>query len=145
MIKIGPKNFWITSLFCLRQHFSMITSLIFIQNLSNCNFVCIYWTVYCPRIHYHLFESYWVVLSKYLEIMTSLTFIFCWHEHFFLIIIQREIFLFDCHNLLKNNLINTKMSQDLFQDALNIYYLFFSKSGYVTSNEIEWRYMTYFS
>ena len=33
-------------------------------------------------------------------------------------IIQKEFFLFDCFNLLKNNPINRKMSQDLFHHTL---------------------------
>ena len=44
--------------------------------------------------------------------------------------INQKKFLIDCHNLLKNNPINTKMSQDLF-------HLFFWKFGYVMSNGIE--------
>ena len=34
MVKIGSNIFMITLLFCLRQHFSVMTSLIFIENLS---------------------------------------------------------------------------------------------------------------
>ena len=67
----------ITSLFCLRQ-----------QKLWRYSFVFNYWTVYCLRIHCHLFESYWIVLSKYQKIMVSLQFIFCWRKHVFLMIIQ---------------------------------------------------------
>ena len=51
MIKTGPNIFRITSLFCLPQLFSVMTSLIFIQNFDNYSFVCIYWTVYCLRIY----------------------------------------------------------------------------------------------
>ena len=60
-------------------------------------------------------------------------------------IIQKWFFVFDCLNLLKNNPIKTKMSQELFQYTLNIFYLLFWKSGYKMSNGIEWRHMTYFS
>ena len=81
-----PKIFMINSLFCLRQHFSAMTSLIFIQNFGNCSFVCNNWTVYCPRIHYNLFKSNWVLPSKYKKIMVSLLFIFCWCMHIFLMI-----------------------------------------------------------
>ena len=42
----------------------------------------------CSRIHYHLFGSYWVVLSKHQNVMASLPFAFCWSKHIFLIIIQ---------------------------------------------------------
>ena len=42
----------------------------------------------CFRIHYHLFESYWVVLSKYQNVMASLPFVFCLSKHIFLMIIQ---------------------------------------------------------
>ena len=42
----------------------------------------------CFRIHYHLFESYWVVLSKYQNVMVSLPFVFCLSKHIFLMIIQ---------------------------------------------------------
>ena len=86
MIKIVPKIFMINSLFCLRQHFSVVTSLIFIQNFGNCSFVCNNWTVYCPRIHYDLFKSNWVLPSKYQKIMVSLLFVFCWCMHIFLMI-----------------------------------------------------------
>ena len=107
-----------------------MTSLIFIRNLYNCDVVCIYWTVYLFRIHYHSIESYWIVLSKYLKKnVASIPFIFCWRKHILLMINQKK-FLIDCHNLLKNNPINTKMSQDLF-------HLFFWKFGYVMSNGIE--------
>ena len=87
MIRNGPKIFMIISLFWLRQHFSMM-ALIFIQNFGNYSFVWNCWTVYCLRIHYHLFESDWVVLSKYQKIMGSLQFIFCWSKHVFLMIIK---------------------------------------------------------
>ena len=75
-------------IYCLRLHFSMITWLTFIQNFGNYSFVCIYWTVYCLRIHYHSSESYWVVLSKYQKNMAPLPFIFCRRKHIFLMIIQ---------------------------------------------------------
>ena len=88
MIKIWSNIFMITSLFWLRQHFSVMTSLVFIRNFGNYTFVCIYWTVYCLRINYHSFESYWVVLSKYQKIMASLPFIFSWRKHIFLVIIH---------------------------------------------------------
>ena len=67
MIKIGPKISRITSLFCLHQHFSMMTSLIFTQNIGNYSFLCIYWAVYCIRIHCHSLGSYWI-LSNYQKI-----------------------------------------------------------------------------
>ena len=86
MIKILPKLFMINSLFCLRQHFSAMTFLIFIQNFGNCSFACNNQTVYCPRIHYNLFKSNWVLPSKYQKIMVSLLFIFCWCMHIFLMI-----------------------------------------------------------
>ena len=41
MIKIGPNIFRITSLFCLSQHFFVMT-LIFTQNFGNYSFVSIY-------------------------------------------------------------------------------------------------------
>ena len=63
------------------NHLAQLTwrdeSLIFNQNFGSYRFLCNYWTVYCLRIHYHFFESYRAVLSKYQKIMTSLTFIFC--------------------------------------------------------------------
>ena len=97
--------------------------------MGNYSSVCIYWTASCLRIHFYSFESYWVVLSKYEKIMASLPFIFCCCKHIFLMIIQKEFcFLFDCHNLLKNNPINTNRSQDLFQHTLNISCLFFSEN-----------------
>ena len=88
MIKIWPKMFMITLIFCLRQHFSLMTSLIFIQNFGNYSFIWIDWKVYCLRINYHSFESYWVVLSKYQITMAPLPFIFCWRKHIFLMNIQ---------------------------------------------------------
>ena len=76
MIKIRPKLFMITLLFCLCQRFPVMTSQIFIQNFGNYSFVYIYWTDYCFRIHYHSFESYWVVLCAIKKI---------WRDyHFFL-------------------------------------------------------------
>ena len=78
----------ITSIFCLCQHLSVTTSLIFVQNCGNCSFVCIYWTVYCLRMHYHSFEGYWVVILKYQKVMASQPFIFRWRNHIFLMIIQ---------------------------------------------------------
>ena len=86
MIKIEPKIFMITFLFCLCQDFSGTTSLILIQNFGNYSFVYICWTVYCLRIH--SFENYWVVLSKYQKTTSSLPFILCWCKHIFLMIIQ---------------------------------------------------------
>ena len=80
MIKIGQKILMITSLFYLRQYFFVMTSLIFIQTFGNFSFVCNYWT--------YLFESYWVVISKYQKTMTSLLFIVYWCKHIFLMIIQ---------------------------------------------------------
>ena len=88
MIMIMPNIFMITSLFCLRQHFLVMKSLIFIQNFGNYSLVCIYRTDYCPRIHFHSFKSFWVVLSKYQKIMVSLSFIFFWLKHIFLKIFQ---------------------------------------------------------
>ena len=88
MIKIRPKIFMITSLFCLGQHFPLMTSLIFNQNFGNYSFVCIYWTIYCFSIYYHLFENYWVALSKYQKIMASLPFLLLWRQHIFLMVIQ---------------------------------------------------------
>ena len=82
MIKIEPKSLMITTLFCLCQHFSLMT-LIFIQHFGS-----IYWTVYCLRINYHSFESYWVGCSKYQTNMASLPFIFYLHKHIFLMIVQ---------------------------------------------------------
>ena len=52
-------------------------------------------------------------------------------------------FLFDWHNLLKHNSINTKMYQDLFNYTLSISNIF-SKSDYINSNETEWCHMRYF-
>ena len=139
MIKIGQEVFRITSLFCLRRRYSVKTSLIFIQNFVNYSFVCIYWTVHCPRIHYDSFENYWIVFSKYKKLMVSLPFIFCWRKHCFLMIIKNNFFLFDCHKLVKNNPINTKMSQDLFEHTMNISYPFlFEKTGNVSKN-ITWK------
>ena len=70
--------------------------------------------------------------------MVSLAFIFCWRKHIFLLIIQKEPFLYDNHNLLKKNPINTKMSKNLFQNYSKRFLSFFGKFGYVTSNGIEW-------
>ena len=120
MIKIEPKIFRITSLCCLRRHFSVIILLNFIQNLDNYSFVCIYWNVYYLRIHYYFFdESYWVVLSNIKKLWR--------HYHSFSAdirifskITQKKL-LFDLHNFP----INTKMSHDLFQHTLNISNLFF--------------------
>ena len=78
----------ITSLFSKYHDFSAMTSLIFIQNFGNYSFVSIYWTVYCLRIRYHLFESYRIVLSKHRKNIALLPFIFCWLKHISLIIIQ---------------------------------------------------------
>ena len=88
MIKIGSNISMVTSLSCLRQDSCVMTPLIFIQNFGNYSFVCNYWTVYDLRIHCHLFECYWVALSKYQKVMASLPFIFCWRKHIFLMIIQ---------------------------------------------------------
>ena len=97
----------------------------------------IYRTVYCRRIHYHSFESCWVFLSKYQKIMASLPFTFCWRKQILLTLIQNFFFLFDCHNVLKNSLINTKMSQDLFQPTLNIFHLFLK----IWRCDIKWDWM----
>ena len=89
------------------------TSLTFIQNLGSYSFIYIYWTVYCRRMHYHSFKSYWVVLSKYQKIMALLPFNFSWRKHILLMIIQKEFFFLLLSKLTQNNPINRKMSQDL--------------------------------
>ena len=51
----------------------------------------LYSIIYCLyylRTHYHLFESYWVVLLKYQKTVASLPFIFCRRKHIFLMIIH---------------------------------------------------------
>ena len=60
----------------------------FIQNFSTYRFFYIYRTGYFLRTHDYLFESYWVVLSKYQKIMAPLLFIFGYHKHIFLMTIQ---------------------------------------------------------
>ena len=144
MLKTGPKIFRIISLFCLRKHFAVLTWLTFIQNLGNYSFVCIHWTVYCVRIHYHLLESYWVVLLEWQKFMVSLQFIFCWRKHFCLMIIQKDFFYLIAITYWK--LIPS--AQKWVMTCSNIpwtFSIFFKKSGYVTSDCIEWCHKTYFS
>ena len=76
-LRLSQKKFMTFSLFCLPQHFFMMTSLIFIRHFSNWSFLCIYCSVYFLRICYHLFQSYWVVLCAYEKIVAPLPFIFC--------------------------------------------------------------------
>ena len=146
MIKIGSKIFMITSLFCLRQHFSVMTSLIFIQNFGDYSFVCIYWTVYFLRIHYHSFESYLVVLSKNQKIMASFPFIFCWSKPNFLIII--EIFLKNIFPLVFEPLIPWTWLTPHFFSFLKDLHTDNHRwpiNTPKTSNGVEWCHMTYFS
>ena len=65
---------------------ALLASNLLASNLLKILAVCIYWSVCCLRIH--LLESYWAVLSNYPKIMVSLSYIFCWGKHIFLIIIQ---------------------------------------------------------
>ena len=133
----------ITSLFCLSQHFSVITSLIFIQSLGNYSFVSICWSVYCPTIHYHLFQSYWVVLL-YQKTMVSLPFIFCWLNHIFLMIIQKDFFYLIA--ITYSKIIQSLQKWVKTCSKYSRHFLsFFWKSGYVMANRIEWCHMTYFT
>ena len=83
--------FKITSLFCLRHTFRDDV-IDFYSNLGNYSFLCIHWTAYFLRIHYHSFKSYWIVLSKNQKAMASLPFIFYWRKHIFLMAIQKYFF-----------------------------------------------------
>ena len=103
--KIGPNIFRMTSLFCLRQHFSAITQLIFIENLGNNNrllsqnlSLLVVWKLLSSSFKMSK-KNYGVITIHFL--LTQACFLF-------LMTIQKPlILLFDCHNLLKNNPINT--------------------------------------
>ena len=57
MMKNWLKNFMTISLFCLRQHFPVMTSLLFMQNFGNYSFFYYYWTVKKLWFHYHSFSA----------------------------------------------------------------------------------------
>ena len=56
--------------------------------------------------------------------MVSLAFIFCWRKHIFLLIIQKEPFLYDSHNLLKKIQSTQKWVKTCSKITLNVSYLF---------------------
>ena len=56
--------------------------------------------------------------------MVPLAFIFCWRKHIFLLIIQKEPFLFDSHNLLRKNQSTQKWVKTCSKITLNVSYIF---------------------
>ena len=133
MLLVG-RFFKIPSLFCLRHTFPgwCYWFLFKFEQLQFCLYL-----LNCLLPH-HSFKSYWIVLSKYQKAMASLTFIFCWRHHIFLMAIQKHFF-FHLVVITHSKIIqSTHKSVRICSDILSTFPIIFWKSSYVTSNGIKW-------